>query len=162
MEELVEFEIIVTDVIFDPGTVSVLSQPIRLELTGLQLTSEIIHLALQSVPAGLYTSVTVMLLDPKIRFCPDPPASCTDQNVLNIVLAVNPSKSTSTINFGVTSGQVTALLLDFDLRAMVVTDTMNPGFPFRLPLMARLYTRSPPIAQKLRSSHNRSASKAFI
>ena len=39
---------------------------------------------------------------------------------------------------------------------------MKPGFPFCLPLMARLYTRSPPIAQKLRSSHNRSASKAFI
>ncbi len=40
--------------------------------------------------------------------------------------------------------------------------TIQPGFPFCLPLMARLYTRSPPIAQKLRSSHNRSASKAFI
>ncbi len=39
---------------------------------------------------------------------------------------------------------------------------IKPGFPFCLPLMARLYTRSPPIAQKLRSSHNRSASKAFI
>ena len=125
MEELVEFEIIVTDVILDPGTVSVLSQPVRLELTSLQLTSEMIHLALQSVPAGLYTSVTVMLLDPEIRFCPNPPASCTDQSVQKIVLTVNPSKSTSTITFGVTSGQVTALLLDFDLRAMVVTDTLD-------------------------------------
>ncbi len=125
MEELVEFEVIVTDVILDPGTVSVLSQPIRLELTGLQLTSEMIHLELQSVPEGSYTSVTVMLLDPKIKFCPDPPLSCTDQSVLNIVLAVNPSSSTSTINFGVTADQVTALLLDFDLRAMVVTDTLD-------------------------------------
>jgi len=125
MEELVEFEITVTDVIFDPGTVSVLSQPVRLELTSLQLTSAMIHLALQSVPEGLYSSVTVMLLDPRISFCPDPPATCTDQTVQEIVLAVNPSKSTSTINFGVTSNQVTALLLDFDLRAMVVTNTMD-------------------------------------
>ena len=33
--------------------------------------------------------------------------------------------------------------------------TIKLGFPFCLRRMAPLYTRSPPIAQKLRSSHNR-------
>ena len=40
------------------------------------------------------------------------------------------------------------------------TQGFKLGFPFCLRRMAPLYTRSPPIAQKLRSSHSRSAPEA--
>lgn len=115
LDELVEFEITVTDVVLDPGSVSVLPQPVRLELTSLQLTTDMIHLA-QNVSTGSFTSITLMLANPEIRF------RDSSGTIVDIQPALQTSAVTAGINFTVASNQVTALLLDFDLRAMVVTD----------------------------------------
>ena len=50
--------------------------------------------------------------------------------------------------------------LSYVLRQAPAEQPHEPGFPICLPQMAHLYTRKPPTAQKLRSSHNRSAPEA--
>ncbi len=73
-------------------------------------------------------------------------------------IIVTPEGRAKITDFGIAK----LALTQFAMPGQMLGTPSYPGFPFCLPLMARLYTRSPPIAQKLRSSHNRSASKAFI
>ncbi len=122
LDNLVKFEITVTGITLNPGNVQV-SLPaggVRLELTSLQITTDMIRFAQNSIPAGSYTSVDLTLANPEIKF--------RDETTGNIVelegtqLPLQPSSVTINVSFSIASGQLTALLFDFDLRALVVTD----------------------------------------
>ncbi len=126
LDNLIEFEITVVSVVLNPGSVSVLPQPVRFELTSLQLTSDLIRLA-QNIPAGNYTSVTLTVSDPEIKFfissgtCPGggPGPICEIRPPLqNVTITLN-------INFTIVNGQTTGLLIDFDLQRSVLTDMLG-------------------------------------
>ncbi len=122
LDNLVKFEITVTGITLNPGSVSVPlpAQGVRLELTSLQLTTDMIRFAQDSIPAGAYTSVDLTLANPEIKF--------RDETTGNIVelegtqLPLQTSSVTVNVSFSIAEGQLTALLADFDLRAMVITD----------------------------------------
>jgi hypothetical protein len=122
LDNLVKFEITVTGITLNPGSVSVPlpAQGVRLELTSLQLTTDMIRFAQNSIPAGAYTSVDLTLANPEIKF--------RDETTGNIVelegtqLPLQTSSVTVNVSFSIAEGQLTALLADFDLRAMVITD----------------------------------------
>jgi hypothetical protein len=120
LDNLVKFEITVTGITLNPGNVSVLPQPVEIELTSLQMAPEMIRLA-QNIPAGSYTSITLTLANPEIKFCPEG-IQCTDQTVLEVSPPLQTSSVTINIGFSVVAAQLTALVIDFDLRASVLTD----------------------------------------
>ncbi len=122
LDNLVKFEISVTGITLNPGNVQV-SLPaggVRLELTSLQLTTDMIRFAQNSIPAGTYSSVDLTLANPEIKFRDD-----VTGNIIELEppgLALQTSSVTVNVNFSIATGQLTALLFDFNLRAMVVTD----------------------------------------
>lgn len=116
LDNLVKFEITVTSVVLNLGDISVLPQPVELELTSLEMTSELIRLA-QNIPAGTYTSVTLTFANPEIKFL-DPITG----NLVEIQPSLQSGTVTVNVTFTVTAGQTTSLLIDFDLRASVLTD----------------------------------------
>ncbi len=127
LDNLVKFEITVTGITLNPGNVQV-SLPaggVRLELTSLQITTDMIRFAQNSIPAGTYTSVDLTLANPEIKFCPDLPTVCTDQTLQEVQPPLQTSLTTINVSFSIAEGQLTALLVDFDLRALVVTDPTN-------------------------------------
>jgi len=118
LDNLVKFEITVVSITLNPGNVSVLPSPKEIELTSLQLKPQLVRLA-TNIPAGTYTSVTLQLQDAEIKFCPEPPAACTEQSVQEV--EINQTFVVSrNVNFTVTSGQTLGLLIDFDLAASVI------------------------------------------
>ncbi|MCH7986748.1 MAG: DUF4382 domain-containing protein [Acidobacteria bacterium] len=125
LDNLVKFEITVTGITLNPGNVQV-SLPaggVRLELTSLQITTDLIRLD-QNIPAGTYTSVDLTLANPEIKFrissgtCPDGSAG----PICEVEPPLQTSSVTINVSFSIVQGQLTALLFDFDLRAMVITD----------------------------------------
>ncbi len=122
LDDLVKFEITVTGITLNPGSVQVSlpAEGVRLELTSLQITTDMIRFAQNSIPAGTYTSVDLTLANPEIKF--------RDETTGNIVelegtqLPLQTSSVTINVSFSIAEGQLTALLFDFDLRALVVTD----------------------------------------
>ena len=125
LDNLVKFEITVTGITLNPGNVQV-SLPaggVRLELTSLQITTDLIRLD-QNIPAGTYTSVDLTFANPEIKFrissgtCPDGSAG----PICEVEPPLQTSSVTINVSFSIAEGQLTALLFDFDLRAMVITD----------------------------------------
>ncbi|MFQ5744921.1 MAG: DUF4382 domain-containing protein [Acidobacteriota bacterium] len=125
-DNIVKFEVDLMSVVLNPGNVSVLPQPERIELTSMQLEPELIRLA-QGIPAGSYTSITLTLANPEVKFCPDtiPPTVCTDANIQEVEPPLTNSSVTVNISFSVVAGQVTGLVVDFDLAASLVTDPIT-------------------------------------
>lgn len=131
LDNLVKFEITVVNITLNPGNVSVLPSPKEIELTSLQLQPELIRLA-SNIPAGTYTSVTLQLQNAEIRFCPNPPATCTAQSVQEV--EINQTFTVSkNVNVTISNGQTLGLLIDFDLAASITQTTttitgINPTF----------------------------------
>lgn len=131
LDNLVKFEITVVNITLNPGNVSVLPSPKEIELTSLQLQPELIRLA-SNIPAGTYTSVTVQLQNAEIRFCPNPPTTCTAQSVQEV--EINQTFTVSkNVDITITNGQTLGLLIDFDLAASITQTAttitgINPTF----------------------------------
>ncbi|MCH6554372.1 MAG: DUF4382 domain-containing protein, partial [Acidobacteria bacterium] len=121
LDNLVKFEITVTGITLNPGNVQV-SLPaggVRLELTSLQITTDLIRLD-QNIPAGTYTSVDLTLANPEIKFRDETTGAIVELE--DTQLPLQTSSVTINVSFSIAQGQLTALLFDFDLRAMLVTD----------------------------------------
>ncbi len=123
LDNLVKFEITVTGITLNPGNVQVSlpAEGVRLELTSLQITTDLIRLD-QNIPAGTYTSVDLTLANPEIKFRDDTGAIVELEGTQ---LPLQTSSVTINVSFSIAQGQLTALLVDFDLRALVVTDPTN-------------------------------------
>lgn len=122
LDNLVKFEITIVAVELDPGNVLVLTSPVRVEVTSAQLTSKVIRLA-SGIPAGSYSSVTIQFSNPEIKFCPDPPQTCSTPTEINPTLAN--STVTRNVSLTVTEDGGVGLVLDFDLEASVQTNAIG-------------------------------------
>ncbi len=116
LDNLVKFEITVSSVVLNPGNVSVLPQPVRLELTSLQMTTDLLRLERGISPSG-FTGVDLTFANPEIKFR-DPSTG----NIVEVFPTLQTSSVSVNVSFSVVANQITALLFDFNLRAMVVTD----------------------------------------
>ena len=116
LDDLLSFEITLTDVVFDPGGVSILPSPERIELTALRMDTGILRLA--EVPPGSYDSVTVRFADPTVRFLEG-----------GVVREVDPPLRDSSVSdavaFTVAENGGVAVLIDFDVDASIETDPMG-------------------------------------
>ncbi|MGH9862610.1 MAG: DUF5666 domain-containing protein, partial [Candidatus Acidiferrales bacterium] len=119
LDNLVKFEITVANITLNPGNVDVLPEPFEIELTSLDLNPQLIRLA-SNIPAGNYTSITIQFSNPEIKFCPDPPTACTEQNIQEVNPPLQNVSVTINVNFSIANGQTSAVVVDFDLRASVI------------------------------------------
>jgi hypothetical protein len=119
LDNLVKFEITVVSIELGPGDVEVLPEPVRVELTSLQLSTAVIRLA-ETVPVGSYNQVTIIFSDPEIKFCPEN-VVCTESNLQEIEPALTNSTVEKTVSFSISGSSGTALLIDFDLEGSVET-----------------------------------------
>lgn len=124
LDNLVKFEITVVSIVLNPENVSVLSSPVEVELTSLQLQPELIRLA-PSIPAGSYTSITLQFSNPEIKYCPDL-APCTAQSMVEVNPPLQTMSVTKDVNISIVAGASVGLLIDFDLRASIVGGTTGP------------------------------------
>jgi hypothetical protein len=122
LDNLVKFEITVVSIVLDPGGVEVLPNPVRVELTGLQLSTAVLRLA-DTVPVGSYNSVTIQFSDPEIKFCPELPALCS--NPTEIEPTLTNSTVEKDVSFSISGSSGAALLIDFDLEASVETNQLG-------------------------------------
>ena len=125
LDNLVKFEITLVSITLNPGNVSVVSSPVEVELTSLQLQSELIRLA-SNVTAGSYTSVTIQFSNPEIKFCPDPPTACTPQSIQEVNPPLQAMSVTKDASINIPNGGSVGLLIDFDLRASIVGGVTGP------------------------------------
>ncbi len=113
-DNIVKVEVMLTGVVFNPGSVAVLPSPKELELTSVDMTPELIRLA-SNIPAGNYTSI-------QLTFGPTAEIEFINNGVVQEVdVPVNPATVTVNVNFSVVNGQTSGLLLDFNLAGSLVT-----------------------------------------
>jgi hypothetical protein len=124
VDNLLKFEITVVSIELDPGDVEVLPQPVRVELTSLQLATGLIQLA-ADIPTGSYSSVTAQFSDPEIKFCLDPPFACSESLVQERQPDLTNMTVTKDLSFSITEDSTRGLLLDFDLEASLLTDAVG-------------------------------------
>jgi hypothetical protein len=122
LDNLIKFEITVVSIVLDPGGVEVLVDPVRVELTSLQLSTAVIRLA-DTVPVGSYTQVTIIFSDPEIKFCPELPQNCSDPTEIEPTLTNTTVEKT--VSFSIIGSGGTGLLIDFDLEASVETNALG-------------------------------------
>lgn len=116
LDDLVKFEISVTSVVLNPGGVTALSDPVRVELTSLQLDKDLIELA-ENVPTGTYTNLTISFADPEIKL-----RNPATGEITTVEPPLQSASVTVNLTFSVVTDQATGLLVDFDLQASVQTD----------------------------------------
>ena len=118
--DLVKLELTVTSIVFNPGNVSVLPQPKELEVTSLQMKQELFRLA-SNIPAGSYTSITFTFAPTaEVEFFNSGTGSIQEVNV-----PVSPASVTVNVNFMISQGQTTGLLIDFNLPGSLVTNAQG-------------------------------------
>lgn len=125
LDNVVKFEITVVSITLNPGNVPVLSSPVEVELTSLQLQPQLIRLA-SNITAGSYTSITLQFSNPEIKFCPDPPATCTAQSIQEVNPPLQAMSVTKDVSVTITANATIGLLIDFDLRASIVGGVTGP------------------------------------
>ena len=116
---LLSFSATVTGAVLQPGAISLVSSPITVEINRLQIDSSL--LASLPLPAGSYSSLSLVLYDPSLTvFNPSstPSRYCAAQTVC----VLNPTLATSSFTFSdapfpvsATDTAQPALLLNFDL-----------------------------------------------
>ena len=116
-DDLTKLELTVTGIVFNPGNVSVLTQPKELEVTKLQLKQEFFRLA-SNVPAGSYSSI-VFTFAPmaEVEFF-----NSGTQSIQEVNVPVSPATETVNTSFTITAGQTTGLLIDFNVPASLVVN----------------------------------------
>ena len=120
-DNILKFEITVDRVRINPGDVGILgiANFKNLELVG--LGSEPTLLAkIGFITPGQYSDVTVTFSLPVLKICPDPGTDCT--TITNVTPTLQSTTATALVDFTVSANTTTALLLDFDIPASLVTD----------------------------------------
>lgn len=114
------FEVSLTGAVLQPGNVSLVNTPIRIELK--QLEVELAFLNAVQVPAGTYTSIQLTFANPELTFLNSTGATlagCPNGQVCKIDPPLNPV----TVNFSgppfpltIAANSSLGLLVDFDLQ----------------------------------------------
>ena len=141
---ILSFEITVTGAVLHQGTtnVSILSSPVKVEIT--QLQTESAFLSTQGVAPGTYDSITVTFANPEMTILNKSGAAlagCANGAICELKPALNPSSVDFSQNppfpLTLTTNTATGLLLDFNLAASVQNDlSVKPTIGFtQLPVV---------------------------
>lgn len=138
---VLSFEVTVTGAVLQPGNVSLVSSPLRVEVT--QLETERAFLITRGVAAGTYQGITVTFANPEMTIKNDSGAAIGGC-AAGAVCELQPSLTTSSVTFTgapfpLTLGASTStgLLLDFNLNQSVQSDlSVTPTISFtQLPVV---------------------------
>lgn len=120
-DNILKFEITIERIRLNPGDLGILGIANSKDLELIGIGSEPTFLAkIGFITPGQYSDVTVTFSDPIIQFCPDPGTDCT--TATNITPTLQTATATALVDFTVSANTTTALLLDFDIPASLVTD----------------------------------------
>ncbi len=118
---ILKFEITVDRVRINPGNVVILGLANSKDLELIGIGSEPTFLSkIGFITPGQYSDVTVTFSSPEITFCPDPGTDCRGAEKITPTLPT--TTATASVNFSVDLNTTTALLLNFDIPASLVTD----------------------------------------
>jgi hypothetical protein len=137
---VLSFSVIITGAVLQPGDVSLLTNPVSVEINRLQVDMSL--LASLPIPSGTYNSLTVTLANPVLTILNQSGAaisSCPS----GAICKSNPALAVSTFNFAsqpfpITSTNASApvLLLDFDLsQSLSDLGTINPVMTVQQPVL---------------------------
>ena len=126
MDNLLKFEITLDSIVLNSteGNVEALNQPVEIELTSLQLTTDLIRLV-PNIPARTYTSATFTFSNAEVKFCPDPAVEpvCDETTLIEVdPLPLQNTSATVNVNLIITANTTAALLVDFDLAASLLSN----------------------------------------
>ncbi len=125
---VLSFSVTVTGAALEPGDVSLVTNPTRVEINRLQVETAL--LANLTIPSGTYTSLTVTFANPVLTILNNSGAangSCAS----GAICKSSPALAVSSVNFTgqpfPTTGDGLVLLLDFDLsKSLSDLGTINP------------------------------------
>ena len=126
VDNLLKFEITLDSIVLNSteGNVEALNQPVEIELTSLQLTTDLIRLV-PNIPARTYTSATFTFSNAEVKFCPDPAVEpvCDETTLIEVdPLPLQNTSATVNVNLIITANTTAALLVDFDLAASLLSN----------------------------------------
>ena len=131
---VISFEVTITGATLNPGSVSLVSTPIQIEVK--RLETEAAFLTAVNVPAGTYSSITFTFANPELTFkndtgapIPIPGGNCAVGTVCEIKPAVSGSVTYSGAPFPVTivANTPTGFLVDVNLNN-IITSGMGVDF----------------------------------
>ena len=126
VDNLLKFEITLDSIVLNSteGNVEAVNQPVEIELTSLQLTTDLIRLV-PNIPARTYTSATFTFSNAEVKFCPDPAVEpvCDETTLIEVdPLPLQNTSATVNVNLIITANTTAALLVDFDLAASLLSN----------------------------------------
>ncbi len=132
---VLSFEVTVTGAVLQPGNVSLVSTPIKVEVEHLQV--ETAFLSTVNVPAGTYNSITVTFANPELTISNNSGAAigtCANGAVCELNPPLNPASvdySGAPFPLTITANSPTGLLLDFNLNNSIQSDlSITPSISF--------------------------------
>jgi hypothetical protein len=131
------FQVTVTGAVLQPGNVSLVSSPIKVEIKRLEIESAFLNTV--NVPAGTYSSVTVTFANPEITFLNNTGATiagCANGSVCEFRPTMSSLSATSSgppFPLTISPNTPLGLLLDFDLNNSVQSNlSITPNISFSL------------------------------
>jgi hypothetical protein len=137
---VLSFSVTVTGAVFEPGDVSLVTNPVSVEINRLQVETAL--LAKHTLPSGTYTGLTVTFANPTLTILNNSGAangSCAS----GAICKLKPALAVSSVNFTgqpfPTTDDGLVLLLDFDLsKSLSDLGTINPVVTVRQLTQAEL------------------------
>jgi hypothetical protein len=130
---VLSFELTVSGAVLQPGNVSLLSNPIRVEVKQLEVESALLNTS--NVAAGMYTSIDVMVSNPELTIQNNSGAmigTCADKAICELKPPLSSAKVTVNFNpaLTITAGKAVDLLLDLNLANSISMDlaSISPSF----------------------------------
>lgn len=130
---VLSFEVTITSALLQPGNVSLLRNPIDVEVKQLEVESALLNTA--DVPAGTYTGIDVTVSNPELTIKNDTGAalpnfpSCLNGKICELNLPLAAGQSTVTVTFSqplnLTAGTPVGLELDLDLAGSIPSSLAN-------------------------------------
>jgi len=130
---VLSFEVTITGMVLQPGNVSMISNPVRVEMMRLETLTAFLNTV--QVPAGSYTQMQVMFANPRMTFLnnsgmPMMMGSCLAGAVCEItpgMMASSVAMSGSPFPLSVQANTPMGLLVDFDMFNSIMGDmSVNP------------------------------------
>jgi hypothetical protein len=137
---VLSFELTVVDAVLQPGNVSLLTDPIKVEVEHLQVDSLLLNT--KEAAPGNYTSIDVMVSNPELTIKNDTGASlgpnCATGAICELSLPLSPAKVTISFSpsLTLTTGMPIGLELDLDLANSIPSNLANITPTFKVSQIA--------------------------
>ena len=126
---VLSFSLTVTGAVLEPGDVSLVTNPVSIEINRLQVETAL--LASLTIPSGAYTGLTVTFANPTLTILNNS-GSANGSCPSGAICKLKPALAVSSVNFTgqpfpTTTGDELVLLLDFDVsKSLSDLGTINP------------------------------------